>query len=279
MKTLEILLPVDGSEWSAAAARYTCFLAQENSEALSVTALHVVGVMGPSGATLRDIAGRLGFEPVLVPGDVESFYMKQGRAHLDLAEATFKQSSVPFQALLEQGNIVERILHHSARADLVIMGARGLTETTYPGFGGGTLERVVKALETSVLVVPKSMEQPQGILLAYDGSEGSGRALRAVRHLLELRPLPVHAVHVTQGPVGADPLLEVQQVLADSGVALHCHRIPGLAREVLPKAAKDLGCDLIAIGYRGHSIVQDIFLGRTTEWLLRYVDTALLIAR
>jgi nucleotide-binding universal stress UspA family protein len=163
--------------------------------------------------------------------------------------------------------------------DLVVMGARGETELVYPGYGGGTLERVVKSLSTSVVVVPRVVEPTRGILLGYDGSAGAVRALRAVRHLLQLVEAPVHAVCVGEAATNGDPLDDVERGLGDLSVPVHRHRTTGIPREVLPALAHSLDCNLIAIGYRGRSLVRDIFLGRSTEWLLRYVDCALLVAR
>ena len=50
-------------------------------------------------------------------------------------------------------------------------------------------------------------------------------------------------------------------------------------RNAFPAIAKELGCDLIALGYRGRSRVRDIFLGRTTEWMIGQVPIAILVAR
>ncbi len=161
----------------------------------------------------------------------------------------------------------------------MIVGARGDRELAWPGMGGTTVERVVKQLETRALVVPQDQGELTGILLSYDGSAGSAKALRATRHLLQFVRVPVHAVHVAEGRIERDPLADVQVHLEGLGAELHMHRVKGEPNEALVAAASEHGCNLIALGYRERSIIGDVFLGRVTEWLLRYVPVALLVSR
>jgi nucleotide-binding universal stress UspA family protein len=276
---MDILVALDGSVWSEAAARLALDLCRRAPSPPRLTAVHVVSVVRMSGRRLRDLAGFLGFEPVIVPERVEDFYRQRGEEILASFQRDCDEASVRCRTLLEQGNVVERLVHHGDQADLVIIGARGDRELAWPGMGGTTVERVVKQLETRSLVVPKDQGPLTGIVLAYDGSPGSGKALRATRHLLRFVQVPVHAVHIDQGKAGSDPLVEVSTHLEGLGAQLHLHHLAGEPREVLVAAAAEHGCNLIALGYRGRSIIGDMFLGRVTEWLLRYVPVALLVAR
>jgi nucleotide-binding universal stress UspA family protein len=276
---MDILVALDGSIWSDAVTRMAIELARDTERPTRLTAIHVVSVVRMSGKRLRDLAGFLGFEPVIVPEKVEAFYRQRGQDILDGFAEACEEAGVVHRELLEQGNVVERLVHHGDKSDLVLIGARGDRELAWPGMGGTTVERVVKNLETRALVVPQDQGPLTGILLGYDGSDGSAKALRATRHLLELVPLPVHAVYVTEGKLERDPLQEVRDHLAGLDVELHLHRMDGEPREVLVSAASEHGCNLIALGYRKRSIIGDVFLGRVTEWLLRYVPVALLISR
>jgi nucleotide-binding universal stress UspA family protein len=276
---MDILVALDGSIWSDAVTRMAIELARNASRPTRLTAVHVVSVVRMSGRRLRDLAGFLGFEPVIVPERVEDFYRQRGRDILDSFAAACEEAGVSHREVLEQGNVVERLVHHGDQCDLVLIGARGDRELAWPGMGGTTVERVVKNLETRALVVPQDQGPLTGLLLSYDGSDGSARALKASRHLLELVSIPVHAVHVATARPHRDPLEEVRDHFAGLEVDLHLHRLDGEPREVLVSAASEFGCNLIALGYRKRSIIGDVFLGRVTEWLLRYVPVALLISR
>jgi len=276
---MDILLALDGSPWSDAATRLALQLASGAPEPTRLTAVHVVSVVRLSGRRLRDLAGFLGFEPVLVPEKVETYYQQRGQNMLDSFARACEQAGVAHRQILDQGNVVERIVHHGDQADMVILGARGERELGWPGHGGGTAERVVKALETRVIVTPREQEPLRGIVLGYDGSAGAAKALRATRHLLRCVQVPLHAVHVTASAPARDPLDEVKAHFEGLEVELHLHRVAGEPREVLVALADQEDCNLIALGYRGRSIIGDVFLGRVTEWLLRYVHQALLVSR
>ncbi len=276
---MDILVALDGSPWSEAATRVAIDLCRAAATPPRLTAVHVVSVVRLSGRRMRDLAGFLGFEPVIVPEKVEAFYRQRGQEILDRFSAACEAAKVPHKVLLEQGNVVDRLVHHGDQADLVLIGARGERELGWPGLGGNTVERVVRGLETRVLVVPRDQGPLTGVVLGYDGSAGSSKALRATRHLLECVALPVHAVRIGPVPDGTGPIEEVQRHFEGLPVEVSCHHLDGEAREVLVAAAREFDCNVIALGYRGRSIIGDVFLGRVTEWLLRYVPVALLISR
>jgi len=276
---MDILVALDGSSWSDAVTRMAIELCRNAPRPPRLTAIHVVSVVRLSGRRLRDLAGFLGFEPVIVPEKVEAFYRQRGEDILSAFGETCDEAGVAHREILEQGNVVERLVHHGDQADLVLIGARGERELAWPGMGGTTVERVVKDLETRAMVVPQEQGPLTGILLSYDGSAGSAKALRATRHLLEFVDVPLHAVHVAHGPMEKDPLAEVETHLQGLRVQLHLHHLQGEPREALVAAASEYDCNIIALGYRKRSIIGDVFLGRVTEWLLRYVPVALLVSR
>ena len=67
---MRILVALDESRWSAAAATTALRLASASPKDVDLCAVHVVSVAHLSGVLLRDLAGLMGFEPVLVPEKV-----------------------------------------------------------------------------------------------------------------------------------------------------------------------------------------------------------------
>lgn len=271
-----ILVPIDDSRWSRGAAALARWLAARPEAEVRVTGLHVVNVTQVRGRFLEDLAGLLGFEPVVVPDRVEKHFLDLGRKLLDAFAAACAAEGVACETVLEQGNVVDRIVHHAAAHDLVVLGLRGETEERFPGQGGGTAERVLRRVPTTTLVAPADLRSLSGVVLGYDGSAGANRALVATARLVELARVPVHAVYVGDEAEAVD-LEPVRQRLGDA--ALTTAVVPGEPQEVLPAEAARLGYDLLALGYRGRSRIKDIFLGRTTEWLVGHVDIGVLVAR
>lgn len=229
-----------------------------------------------SGRWIDDLSGLLGFEPIVVPQQVEAFYRERGQKMLDAVIARATAASVPAKEILVTGNVVDTICAHGASSDLIVMGLRGETEERFPGQGGATTERVIRHAPVSTLVVPQGMARIRSIALGYDGSDGARRALRATAHLAELLGAEVHAICVAVAPAN---LGQAEEQLTSLGVPVTVHRVDGEPREALPNEAARNGCDLLALGYRGRSALKDIFLGRTTEWLVGKVDMGILVAR
>ncbi len=276
---LQILVALDGSQWSRAAGAAAITLAERAPEAVQITALHVLTVTHLRGELLKDLAGMLGFEPVIVPASVEGVFRDRGRRILDRFAADCAAAGLSCRGVIDQGAVLERVLHHGAAADLVIAGTRGETEAAYPGHGG-TLERLVKRLPVSALLVPAGGLALRGITVGYDGSEGGQRALRVAAKLSGWTGAPVQVVYVLDGRRrGGDPLDEARDLLEDRGIQPKLLSAAGEPHELLPAAMLDAGHDVLVVGFRGRSSMARRLLGRVTERLLEDASLGLLVAR
>lgn len=277
--TTSILVPIDESRFARHATTQAIALAARAGGAVTLTGLHVVNVTRLRGRFLQDLAGLLGAEPMVVPERVESHFVERGERLLAAFAAQAEAAGVPHRTLLDRGAVVSRLVHHAASHDLLMMGVRGETEEEFPGQGGGTAERVVRNLETDALMLSGEGDLAADVAVGFDGSDGSVLALRAAARLVERTGGVVHVFHVSEEPPTPDPLDEARRLLVELRATGKLSRIDGEPHEALPAAAAAAGCGTLAIGYRGRSQLKDIFLGRTTEFLLGKVRLALLVAR
>jgi nucleotide-binding universal stress UspA family protein len=277
---MRVLVAIDDSQWSRAAVAVAHSLAARGTAAapVRVTLLHVLGVTRLRGRLLRDAAGLLGLEPVVVPPDVEERFRAMGEALLARSAAAF--GALPVETRLVQGAVVDEVVNASAAFDLVIMGVRGESEEDAPGTGGSTAERILRRLPVSALVVPALQTSLRSIAVGFDGSEGARDALRVAISLARVSGAGVEALRAG-GPVeaGPDPLAEAHDTLLAAQLPPSVARVAGEAREALVAEAAARGHDVLALGWRGHSRLKDVLLGRTTEWLVGQVDFAILVAR
>ena len=126
------------------------------------------------------------------------------------------------------------------------------------------------------------------ILVAYDGSPGARRALKAAIELADQSDAEVHCISVEEKlPYYAATLGEVEEAKAerdayfekliqearqmawDHEVELHSKVVPGHEVETIITEARDGKYDLLVVGFVGHSNVFGRVMGSTTQNLSR----------
>ena len=136
------------------------------------------------------------------------------------------------------------------------------------------------------------------ILVAYDGSPGSQRALKAAIELADQSDAELHCISVEEKlPYYAATLGEVEEAKAerdayfekliqearqmawDHDVELHSKVVPGHEVETIITAAKDGNFDLLVVGFVGHSNVFGRVMGSTTQNLSRLSPCSVLIVK
>ena len=136
------------------------------------------------------------------------------------------------------------------------------------------------------------------ILVAYHGSPGSQRALKAAIELADQSDAELHCISVEEKlPYYAATLGEVEEAKAerdayfekliqearqmawDHDVELHSKVVPGHEVETIVTAAKDGNFDLLIVGFVGHSNVFGRVMGSTTQNLSRLSPCSVLIVK
>lgn len=182
---------------------------------------------------------------------------------------------------------------HAVRADLVVLGTRGLTGL--PRFLlGSVTERVARTSPTDVLVVPaiKSPRLPRTVLCGVDFSAPSAAALRAAAALAESHGAALHLVHAfAPASYAGEALLaeharELGRLLEREAerAGLDPHTTPCTIRRGTPctaivEQARAVGADWIVVGNIGHSGVRHFLLGGVAERVLRIAPVPVLVVR
>jgi len=275
------LVGLDESPWSEAARKTAITIARCAPDKVRLTGVHVVSVRHPTGDVVADLAGLLGFEPVMVPEKVEAVYRARGERLLATLVDEASQHGVTADSVLDQGAQLSRLCHLAASMDLVVLGARGETELAWAGQGGGKVEKLIRRAPADVLVVSRKPPSLRGLTVGYDGTEGANRALRSARKLVQLVGCPLHLCYVEDGrrPKDFDPIPAALKALAAQGVEATGERIPGEPHETLVAHCVERGDGLLAVGRRGRSWFTDLLLGRVTERILGKAELSLLVAR
>jgi nucleotide-binding universal stress UspA family protein len=137
----------------------------------------------------------------------------------------------------------------------------------------------------------------QRVLVAVDGSDGSGKALDCAISICQAVDAQLAALAVEgKLPAYAASLGEVDEVQAEKdefftrvlerarataaerGVTIETELVPGHAAEVITHYARAHGHDLIVIGHRGH-FLGDYLLGSTADRVAHHAHCPVMVVR
>jgi hypothetical protein len=239
----------------------------------AATALHVCPVRSARGALVSDLAGMLGFQPVLVPPEVEAAWLARGQAALD---AFARAAERPLRLRLEQGDVVQRLVHHADGARLLIVGRSGPVDT-WAG-ESGLVPSLLRQVRADVLVGAPRLPRLDRVLVPLDASDGARLALRAAAGLAQQLGSTVDLLQVGPGPAGGDPLAEALDLLADYGVPAAAHRAEGELWEVIAARVAAEERPIVAVAPESRSAVGQWLRWDATRALLDEVDATLLVA-
>jgi nucleotide-binding universal stress UspA family protein len=119
--------------------------------------------------------------------------------------------------------------------------------------------------------------RPLRIMVGYDGSEASSRALAAAADLVGYgSTLAVVTVH--QGEIDRSMVTDARDRLQERHVEARYHEMHGEPAEQLVDKARELGADLIVVGRRSRSPLR-MLLGSVSAKVVRRAQCDVLVVR
>ena len=283
----KILCASDFSDFSNQTVSYGVALAKEFGASLIVC--HVIDLSSVA------IYGEFQLDPV----GQQNRIMEDANAQL---EALTGDQPVAWEPLITVGKAADEISRavEEKSIDLVIAATRGRS-----GFKrlilGSVTETLMRTLTCPLLVVrspehefvnpPEQEVRLQKILVGCDFSPDSGLAFEYGLSLAQEFQAELHLAHVIEPPVQPNLLIEETYVSGEIQEDYHNQLIqklkdmvPGEAAnwctpqtsimegqpyEELVKYADTRDIDMIVLGVRGHGLVKTLFLGSTTDRVIR----------
>jgi nucleotide-binding universal stress UspA family protein len=204
------------------------------------------------------------------------------------------------EAAVGEGDPREEIVRAAEAADLVVVGARGLTVLKRMWLGSVS-SAVARHVHCPVLVVKGRPRGLHTVLLAMDGSPDARRAATFLAALPLDRGLRLRLLSVVEPPafigapeMGAVPPIEqalldaqaeaeqlLQQVASEfkERVAVESSVVVGRAGERIVATANDAAAELVVVGARGLGAFQRLLLGSVSEYALQHAECPVLIVR
>ncbi|HXI83956.1 MAG TPA: universal stress protein [Verrucomicrobiae bacterium] len=276
-----ILLCSDGSPAAEVAGDYAIWLARKLSA--SLRALYVTDIRLLEGPWLADLSGAVGAQPysALLP-QLQKIQEEKAAMVLAAAKERCDKSGVSCETAHETGSLLPAILDQERQADLVVLGQHGEHAEWSDEMLGSVVERVVRASVKPCLVTPGKFHEISHMLVAYDGSEESSKALRAA---IALAPalgvkMTITMVAALGGEDAAAALLEKAKQRALSGnVKANVEVLHGDPEEEILELRETIGADLIVMGAYGHTRIRELILGSTTSHVIRKATVPVLLVR
>ncbi len=299
MKTLKkVLIPVDGSEQSVSAVRYTGGVLKP--EGTKIVLLHVDSEIPES---FWDLEKSPEYRSKLAPVRAWATHQKKiindsvGKACKILYTAGFTRDSVSVKMQGRKAGIARDILNEAdtGNYDAVVVGRTGNSNFKDIVLGS-VANKLIGNLVDIPLVVVGGKPNPKKFLIAFDGSKGSMKCVSSVGSMLNNTDCEIMICNVIrtlgsarQGELSfaeictdwtemnrkkIEPAIEeAKRKLVTAGIAAPkisgkiITEKPSRAGSIITEA-KEGGFGTIVVGRRGLSAVEEFFIGRVSRKIL-----------
>ena len=201
--------------------------------------------------------------------------LEEAKAFLHRLEQGFQQSceaiDVVWQVVEAEGVPHKLIEDQSGRHDLLVIGKDTDFHFDFDPSTADTVQRLLEDNPRPLIVCPETIPDDGVVLVAYDGSVRSARALHMLALLGIARGRPIHVVATADEPDQAERRTRhATELLVKHGYEVTPHGVASTAEpaEIILAEAEALKATMIALGASGHRLIHDLFLGSTTQRLL-----------
>lgn len=284
MTTNTLLALVDGSAYSESLCHHAAWIAEKTGWATRL--YHVIAP--EQGSNAQDLSGaiRLGARSKLLQElselDAERARLAhaKGRAILEDAAQIVSAKGAVVETRLRQGDVLETVLAKETRGEMILLGKRGEAASQAMAHLGSSLERVLRATQKPVLIANRHFAPIERVVLAYDHSQSSQKAVDYVAQ----SPL-TKGLEVTLATAGVPSeacskgLAAAQQRLTQAGLVARIETQNAPPEEALAKITEHAPHALLVMGAYGHARLRSLIIGSTTTALIRACKVPVLVIR
>jgi len=269
-----ILVATDGSEGSVAAERYAIALAsrlEASLHGLTVVEDSLIRGMREDG---------LGVQPP-DNSQMEVYLKERAAAVCQRLVERGRVAGIEIRCEGLRGIADDCIAERSRTVDLLVVGRNGVNGSYRTGLIGSVGDAVLRKTNRSALLVPPGAELRGPIVVGFDGSPGSKRALRLATELAQRLGQPLHLFVDSKDKDRARARFEqARELLEGPPIEVHeCVSTLGRPEMKLVACAKRVGACAIVMGAYGRNRLTEYFLGSNAMAVLRASSVAVFLAR
>ena len=277
-----VLAAIDGSAHSQAVCDYAIWISKRLGYPLQL--FHTI--TRPS-ASVGDLSGAIGLgsqeqlmeQLTQAEEERSKLSLQQGKLMLNAAKERVQSKGIAEPILTHRhGSLAESLLDIESGIRVLVLGISG--EPTKEKYLSAQLESTIRSLHSPILVVNSEFKTPERIMLAYDGSETSGKALDMLAMSPLFKGIPVHLVTVGEDQANAEKLqADAADKLTECGHQVVAAILNGKASEALCQYQADNQIDLTLMGAYSHTRLREIVLGSLTAKILLGANKPLWLLR
>ena len=240
-------------------------------------------------ATGMDLSGAIGLgsqellleELISLEEQRSKLSIKQGKLMLEAARERVASAGVTDPKLIHRhGTLAESLLEMEQEIRVLILGVGQDKVSTDGKHLSAQLESTIRSLHCPMLIVNSDFVVPKQVMLAYDGSDASGKALDTIASSPLVKGTPIHLVTVGENQAESDNLQQLAaQKLTQSGHSVTASILKGEASAALCQYQEDHQIDLTLMGAFSHSKLREIVLGSMTAKMLLGTNKPLWLLR
>ncbi len=261
-----ILTPTDGSEYGKTAIDFGIYIAKKLQAQL--IGLHVVDIGLMRGPVFSDISGSIGLPPYqeFLPV-IEAGLDRRAETVLKAFRERCEAAGLHPETIKAVGVIDETIIEEGKKTDWILLAKRGENfHLAKGGILGSTAELVVRNSGKPVMVTPKTYQNIESMVLAYDGSPPAHNALKLAVNLSEKAAWPLTIICITDNQAVTDRLHEnIEAALEPLQIDCETIIIRGKDNREIIKFIQEGSVELLVMGAYGHNRLRQLLIGSTTS--------------
>lgn len=214
--------------------------------------------------------------------EIEKEFLAEGNRLKDLFKDTLDKFSLEGEFEVLRGKVDDLIIEYAKTVDLVVIGRRGKTYPETSKEPGPTTENLLRHSTRPVIVVPPEGKLNNHMLIAYDGSKSSQRALAAGAMLAAFLNSDVRVVSVGDDIDKAEiPLKEAEKFISSYKIPAKFIVAFGSRKpwEAIMDHVKNHSTGLIVLGAFGDQRLLELIFGSTTREVLMRATCPVLLAK
>lgn len=271
-----ILVALSGTPFTAVAVQHAIELARKFDAELT-------------GVTVSNLDALTNVGPVPVGGAAAAHELSEYRQAMTeervndairAFELACRDAGIRPEVVHEQGDPFAELISLWRYHDLTILGLRGLFEY---GIIHNPADQLIKLIRVGVrplLAVSETHRPIRKVLIAYQGSMGSAKAMKQWFQMAAWSEAEVRIVCFDREPQEAETLLaQAASYCAAHGRQVEVAHVEGSPRDQLLDYAKSVEADLIVMGSTARSRMARYVLGDTALTAIRNAEIPLFIAR